>query len=155
MQIQFNKVYNYEVKDYGFDGLDNDLVIDIFKDGRVFSHFSELLLENLFPELVYVDEKGYDFTREGCPNLDAKTFTKASGLEICPSNMLGQGRVFDQEKFEGTALSQDYIRTDNSVFPHLKIVFVHGKDVIEEYPKGKVTNAKRKQFWEKYEEIST
>ena len=22
----------------------------------------------------------------GCPNLDAKTFTKASGLEICPSN---------------------------------------------------------------------
>ena len=64
MQIQFNKVYNYEVKDYGFDGLDNDLVIDIFKDGRVFSHFSERLLNKLFPELVYVDEKGYDFTRD-------------------------------------------------------------------------------------------
>ena len=69
--------------------------------------------------------------------------------------MLGQGRVFDQEKFERTVLSQDYIITDNTAFPHLKIMFVHGKDFIEDYPKGKVTNAKRKQFWEKYEEIST
>jgi hypothetical protein len=152
LNIEFQKAYAYEVIDYSFDRLSADLVSEIYLDGRVFSHFSERLIQKLFPELTRVDKKYFDYTRNGFTRrVENKTFTQRE-LAFVPSSMLGVGRKYDEEKFHEIADRTDYVIVDNSNFPHLKIVFDSGTNLIKRYPKGKVSKTKRQEFWDYYGE---
>jgi len=63
--IEFDKVYRFDLTGtISFGDLTTNIVIDIFKDGRVSSKLLENILPIWFPELTYVDQHGYDHIDE-------------------------------------------------------------------------------------------
>ena len=68
---------------------------------------------------------------------DEKTFTK-NGCSFRPSNMKGQGRVFNKEQFEDKTKKLIFCIVSNRDFPNIKIRFVKGEDLISKYPKGEI-----------------
>ena len=133
----FNKTFIFNLVDYSFGNLPSQMIIDIFKDGRPFSHFIEKWLSLNF-DLIHIGGcKAYDFVDENDENIkyDQKTFT-VRGCKFMPSNMIGEGRKFDKEIFETKAQKLNYIIVSNVNFPEIKIKFVKGTDLINTYPNG-------------------
>ena len=81
--------------------------------------------------------KKYDHTDINDENIkyDQKTFT-ARGCKFMPSNMIGEGRIFNKDIFEEKAKKLIYIIVSNVNFPEIKIKFVKGIDLIVYYPTG-------------------
>ena len=83
--------------------------------------------------------KDHDFVDRTYPDTkyDEKTFT-SKGCSFVPSNMLGQGRSFNQEVFIEKSSKLIYCIVSNVNFPEIKIRFVNGPDLVAQYPKGKI-----------------
>ena len=134
----YNTTFTHTLEDYSFGNLPKIEVIDVFKDGRVFSHFIELWLAKNYPFLTHI---------KGCKNhdhididnemikYDQKTFTKR-GCKFMPSNMIGEGRIFNKQIFEEKAKQLIYIIVSNIHFPEIMVRFVRGIDLIVYYPTG-------------------
>lgn len=137
--VELNKTFDYEVSNYSFGNLPNEICKEIWKDGRPFSHFIEGWLAQNFPLTHIKGCKQYDFTDKTHPEIlyDEKTFTKL-GCAFCPSNMLGQGRRFDKEIFEEKTKKLIFCIVSNVDFPNIKIRFVKGNDIISKYPNSKI-----------------
>jgi hypothetical protein len=136
-QITFNITYIFKLAEFSFGNLPSPMIIEIFKDGRPFSHFIEKWLSLNF-DLIHIGGcKAYDFVDENDENIkyDQKTFT-VRGCKFMPSNMIGEGRKFDKEIFETKAQNLNYIIVSNVNFPEIKIKFVKGTDLISTYPNG-------------------
>lgn len=133
MKYNYNKTYKFEVA-ASFDELPKDVINNMFKDGRVASKFIENILPIWFPELEFVDAKGYDHVNlETGRKLDAKCFTKG-GLTFAPSVMIGAGRKIDESAVHEHAETIDYIACDVVDFPQVRIRFVKGSDLVKDYP---------------------
>jgi hypothetical protein len=138
-QIIFNKTFIYNLAEFSFGNLPSQMIIEIFKDGRPFSHFIEKWLSVNF-ELIHIGGcKSYDLINKNDENTkyDQKTFT-VRGCKFMPSNMIGEGRKFDKEIFETKAQNLNYIIVSNVNFPEIKIKFVRGRDLIIDYPNGTI-----------------
>uniref|UniRef100_A0A6C0DWI7 Uncharacterized protein n=1 Tax=viral metagenome TaxID=1070528 RepID=A0A6C0DWI7_9ZZZZ len=138
-QIIFNKTFMVNLAEYSFGNLPQAIIIEIFKDGRPFSHFIEKWLM-LNYELIHIGGcKSYDFVDSNDENIkyDQKTFT-SRGCKFMPSNMIGEGRKFNKEIFEAKARKLNYIIVSNVNFPEIKIKFVKGTDLINTYPNGTI-----------------
>jgi hypothetical protein len=133
--IELNKVYEFEC-DANFGTLSQNCVNKLFTDGRRASGFLELQLEQWFPELTFVDGKGYDHVDNNGNKYDAKSFTKG-GAKFCPSVMLGAGRSVDEEKLWKHANDMIYIFCDIIDFPVVRIIYKRGCDLIQ-YSKGSI-----------------
>ena len=137
--IVLNTTFTHIINDYSFGNLLKEDVIEIFKDGRVFSHFIEKFIEKNYPLKHIKGCKSYDFVDANNSAIlyDEKTFTKG-GCNFCPSNMLGQGRKFDKTIFEEKSKKLIFCIVSNINFPEIKIKFVNGTDLISKYPKSKI-----------------
>lgn len=137
--IELNKTFIHVIEEYGFGNLPEQAIIDILKDGRVFSHFIEKWLAENYTLNHVKGCKPYDHTDSNDENIkyDQKTFT-AGGCKFMPSNMIGTGRAFNKEEFEKKAKELIYIIVSNVSFPEIKIKFVKGVDLIVTYPKGSI-----------------
>lgn len=137
--VELNKTFNHTIENVNFDNLPIETVNEIMKDGRVFSHFIEHWLSQKYPLTHVKGCKNYDFKDNNCEKIlyDEKTFTK-NGCNFCPSNMKGQGRIFNQELFEEKSKKLIFCIVSNINFPHIKIRFVKGEDLIKKYPKGNI-----------------
>jgi hypothetical protein len=135
--IEYGKTYVHVIEGFGFGNLSASTIIDIYKDGRPFSHFIEPWLAINYPLIHVKGCKKYDHTDINNENVkyDQKTFT-LGGCKFMPSNMIGEGRTFNKEIFEEKAKKLIYIIVSNINFPEIKIKFVRGIDLIIEYPKG-------------------
>jgi len=135
--IQYNKTFLHMIEDFSFGNLPKEEIIDIFKDGRAFSHFIEPWLAINYPLIHIKGCKKYDHTDINDENIkyDQKTFT-ARGCKFMPSNMIGEGRTFNKDIFEEKAKKLIYIIVSNIHFPEIKIKFVKGSDLIVDYPSG-------------------
>ena len=136
-QVELNKTFSHTLSGYGFGGLPIEKVNEIYKDGRVFSHFIEHWLEQNYP-LIHVDGcKDHDFTDVVNKEIifDEKTFTRG-GCKFMPSNMIGSGRTFNKVKFLEKADRLIYCIVSNVYFPDIKIKFVPGHELIQKYPNG-------------------
>ena len=137
-QIMFNKTFTHVLTNCSFSMLSESIIINIFKDGRAFSHFIEPWLALNYPSLLYIGGcKAYDFVNTFDENIkyDQKTFTKG-GCKFMPSNMIGEGRKFNKELFDEKAKKLSYIIVSNVHFPEIKVRFVKGSDLIVDYPTG-------------------
>tara|TARA_B100000900_G_C20405313_1_gene644481 strand:- start:319 stop:795 length:477 start_codon:yes stop_codon:yes gene_type:complete len=130
--VELNKTFNHTIENYGFGNLSDENCIEILKDGRVFSHFIEVWLAENYPLIHVKGCKKYDFIDKNCPEIlyDEKTFTKG-GCKFCPSNMLGQGRTFDQALFEKKTKKLIFCIVSNINFPNIKVRFVKGETLLE------------------------
>jgi len=138
--VELNKTFEHEITNYRFGDLPEELCAEIFKDGRPFSHFIEAYISKHYLLDHVKGCKKYDFTDHNYPEIlyDEKTFTKG-GCSFCPSNMKGQGRVFNQEIFEEKTKNLIFCIVSNIEFPKIKIRFVRGQKLLEEYPNGKIS----------------
>mgnify|MGYP001229886575 CR=1 FL=1 len=147
MKIKYDKNYNFEI-DTKFGSLSPERVNKKFQDGRVASHFLELQLEEWFPELTFVNARGYDHIRKGSDILyDQKCFTTTSGLKFAPSKMLGGGRKIDLKEAHAHANTIDYIACDIVDFPKVTVRFVKGSDLVKRYPSCLVKVKQRAEFF--------
>lgn len=144
--IEYGKVFEYVIDELSFGSLPRDVVVQLFKDGRVASHFLERQLEVWFPALTFVNAKGYDHVDKEGNLYDQKCFTKG-GLGFAPSHMGGKGRVFVQEEAHEHAKDVTYICCDINDFPRVRVVFKRGSDLIVEYPKCHVKFKERETFF--------
>ena len=135
--IIFNTTFCHTIEDVSFGGLPLSVMIEIFKDGRAFSHFIEAWLAITYP-LTHIKRcKQYDHTdvNDETVKYDQKTFTKG-GCKYMPSNMIGEGRKFNKEIFEKKAKQLIYIIVSNVHFPEIMVRFVKGCDLLVDYPTG-------------------
>lgn len=135
-QIELNKTYTYEC-DATFGTLSQEKVNKLFTDGRRASGFLEIQLEEWFPNLTFVDGKGYDHVDIDGLKYDAKCFTRG-GSKFCSSKYLGVGRSLNVEEHEAHAENIIYIFTDVVEFPKVQVRFVKGSDLIQTYKKGSI-----------------
>lgn len=138
-EIKLNTTYTHVISNCGFDCLSPEILQLIFKDGRAFSHFIEPWLAEKYPLNHITGCKKYDHTSKTDENIlyDQKTFT-ARGCNIKPSNMIGEGRKFDETIFKEKASKLIYIIVSNINFPEIKIKFVRGSELLLKYPTGKI-----------------
>ena len=137
--ITLNTTFTHNIGVSSFGGLSTYKVNNIFKDGRVFSHFVEAWLEEQYPIIQVGGCKPYDFVDSiyNTTKYDEKTFTKR-GCAFCPSNMLGKGRVFNSEVFQEKTAGMIFCIVSNVNFPEIKVRFVRGTDLLVSYPKGRI-----------------
>jgi hypothetical protein len=138
-EIVFNKTIERKIQNISFDTLPDEVIKELFKDGRIFSHFMERILAKDY-RLTHVPGcKGYDIVDPSNPDIkyEQKTFTKG-GCKFMPSNMIGQGRHFDKEVFDEKSKNLIYIIVSNVNFPSLKIRFVKGLELAIKYPNGEI-----------------
>ena len=135
--IKFNTTYVHKIDFGNFGNLPQSEIINIYKDGRVFSHFIEPWLAVNYPLTHIKGCKKYDHTdiNDDSVKYDQKTFT-SGGCKFMPSNMIGEGRTFNKEIFEEKAKKLIYIIVSNIDFPEIKIKFVKGSELMIDYPKG-------------------
>lgn len=147
--IKLNTTFTHEIQNYTFDSLSEEICIKQWKDGRPFSHFSERWLVLKYP-LIYVEgSKKHDFLDKEHPEIryEAKTFTQ-QGCKFCPSNMIGQGRTFDQRVFKEKSKKLIFCIVSNVNFPEIKVRFVRGSDLIKKYPKGQILPTQFVEFFD-------
>jgi hypothetical protein len=137
--VELNKTFIHHIDNINFGNIPQNTIIEILKDGRPFSHFIEKWMEINYPLIHVSGCKKYDFIDTNNPSIlyDEKTFTKG-GCNYCPSNMLGQGRKFDQEEFENKTKKITFCIVSNVNFPEIKIKFMKGEDLLKIYPKGNI-----------------
>lgn len=135
MQINLNQIYTFECP-ASFGTLSQKLVNQLFTDGRRASGFLERQLELWFPDLTFVDGKGYDHVDLQQQKYDAKCFTQR-GAKFCPSNMIGVGRSVNEEKLWEHATQMIYIFCDVVDFPQVRVIYKKGTDLLN-YPKGNI-----------------
>jgi hypothetical protein len=146
--IKYNTTFIHLLEEFSFGNLPKTTIIEIFKDGRAFSHFIEPWLANNYPLLHVKGCKKYDHIDITDENIkyDQKTFT-SRGCKFMPSNMIGEGRVFNKEVFEEKAKTLVYIIVSNIHFPEIKVKFVRGVDLIVDYPTGVIPSKEFNKFF--------
>jgi len=135
MMIQIDQVYSFNCP-ASFGTLPQSLIDQLFTDGRRASGFLERQLEAWFPDLTFVDGKGYDHIDLQLQKYDAKCFT-LRGAKFCPSNMIGVGRSVNEEKLWEHAVQMIYIFCDIVDFPEVRVIYKRGTDLLK-YPKGNI-----------------
>lgn len=139
MKYAYDTVYEFDFTGkVQFGNMPAADIYKLFQDGRVASKFLEHTIPTWFEDLEFVDAKGYDHqdTITGV-RFDLKGFTKG-GASYAPSTMLGAGRSIDITKLHAHARETDYILSDVTEFPRVRVVFKRGTDLIESYPSGKI-----------------
>ena len=138
-EIIFNKTIEREIKNVSFDTLPLEVLTDLFKDGRIFSHFIERILAEDYGLKHVTGCKGYDIVDPSNSDIkyEQKTFT-GNGCKFMPSNMIGQGRHFNKEVFDEKSKNLIYVIVSNVKFPSLKIRFVKGPELAAKYPNGEI-----------------
>ena len=145
--IVIDKVYNFEVKNFEFGGLSRDACIEIFKDGRVASHFLERQLTLWFPKLTHIKGcKDHDHVDTDGVKYDAKNFTKG-GLSFMPSNQMGAGRKFNESVAHEKAEKLIFICCDIVDFPSVRVKFANGTELAKQYPTCKIKKSDREEFF--------
>jgi len=148
--IVFNQTTTHVITNCNFDCLSPAVLISLYQDGRVFSHFIERWLPSIYSGLTHIPgcEK-YDHVDSANSNIkyDQKTFTKR-GCNFMPSNMIGEGRKFDPVIFKEKTANLNYIIVSNVNFPEIKIRFVTGVELADKYPNGKIPFTKFNEFFD-------
>tara|TARA_R100000995_G_scaffold73781_1_gene42640 strand:+ start:951 stop:1400 length:450 start_codon:yes stop_codon:yes gene_type:complete len=144
MKLEKNKTYEFSLKGRtSFGSISESRMYDLLKDGRLASFFLEEQLQHWFPELTRIEgNKDHDHVDTSGNKYDAKNFTK-NGLKFKPSNQLGQGRTFNAEIAHNKARKLCYICCDIVEFPRVRVKFVDGADLINEYPKCEIPKGQR------------
>ena len=146
--VELNKTFEFKIENYLFGDLPEEICREIWKDGRPFSHFIEQYISSKFPVDHVPGCKKYDFTDRNHPEIkyDEKTFTNR-GCKYCPSNMLGQGRTFNQAVFEEKTKKLIFCIVSNINFPNIKVRFVEGETLLKNYPKGVIPLKEHDKFF--------
>jgi hypothetical protein len=147
--IIFNKTFTSTIQNTAFGSLSQDVLKELFGDGRIFSHFMERMLAQEYGLTHVTGCKGHDLVDSKNPEIkyEQKTFT-ARGCKFMPSNMIGQGRHFDKAVFDEKSKGLNYIIVSNTQFPEIRVRFIKGADLASAYPMGEIKTKDHDKFFE-------
>jgi hypothetical protein len=136
------------IENFSFGHLSREALITLYQDGRISSHFMEEMLAQDFGLTRIHGCKDHDLVEPSDSTIryEEKTFTRG-GCKFMPSNMLGQGRHFDQAIFEKKASGLIYAIVSVVNFPEIKIRYVRGDELALKYPKGEIPFSKHDEFF--------
>lgn len=148
MPVALNNTVTKVIENLAFGPLPREVLIALFKDGRISSHFMEQVLAQDYGLTHIPGCKDHDLVEPSDPSVryEEKTFT-GNGCKFVPSNMLGQGRHFDKEVFEKKASGLIYAIVSVVNFPEIKIRFVKGVDLLAKYPMGEIKLSQHADFF--------
>jgi hypothetical protein len=138
--IEFNKIYEFNVENVSYGDLTEEECINAHRDGRAASIFIEIHLTKWFPELTHITgNKPYDHQGANGLYYDAKNFTKG-GLKFMPSNMIGSSRKLDKDKMieKVTEYDLNYTLCDIVDFPKVRVKFINGIELLQMYEKASI-----------------
>lgn len=142
--VEYNKAYCFKLEDVSFPGIEKEKLYKLYQDGRVSSSFIQLWLESQF-NLKYVNGNGYDHLDEKQNKYELKSLTKY-GCNLCPSHMVGSGRKKDISLFREEASKINFIISDITNFPEIKVVFKTGEEIVRLYPNAVIAKNDKKIF---------
>lgn len=147
--VALNTTVVHNITNFGFGDLTRTACIEVFKDGRVFSHFIEKWIAMRYPIDHVPGCKSHDFTDSVYTEIlyDEKTFTKG-GCRFCPSAMIGVGRSFDKAKHEEHCSKLIFCIVSNINFPEIKVKFVPGIELSKQFPNGKINLRDHDSFFQ-------
>jgi hypothetical protein len=147
--VVFNHTIAKTIENFAFGGLPRQTLLELFGDGRIFSHFMERILEQDYALKHVPGCQGHDLidSQDASIKYEQKTFTR-NGCKFMPSNMIGQGRHFDQVVFDEKVKHLIYIIVSNIHFPELKIRFVKGPELAAMYPRGEIKIGDHDKFFQ-------
>ncbi len=131
--------------------ISNEDVIEYFTDGRRVSFIVERRLrDELKWELASSEGAGYDLISPQGQKWEVRSISKR-GVYFNPSNQVGSGRSFDEDKFmEKLNEIEGFILADIVNFPEINVYFISSLDVIRWYKKGELgirAKISRKKFY--------
>jgi hypothetical protein len=144
-QLVINKLYQFTITNFNFGELPKTSVIKILNDGRVFSHFIERYISEIwFENLTHITgNKPYDFIdyANNEQKYDEKTFTN-KGCKFMPSGMLGKGRKYSKEDYEKylKETNMKYIIVDNTDLNNnkIRVKAFNGIDLFKCFPNASI-----------------
>lgn len=146
--IVFDKTFTSTIEGIAFGNLSQDILKELFGDGRIFSHFMERLLAQDYGLTHVSGCKGHDLVDPQNSEIkyEQKTFT-ARGCKFMPSNMIGQGRHFDKVIFDEKSKGLNYVIVSNVKFPEIRVRFIKGSDLALMYPMGEIKPRDHDKFF--------
>ena len=146
--IVFNQTFVSTIQNFAFGDLSQEVIKEIFKDGRVFAHFIEPFLAQEYGLTHIKGCKDHDLVDPQNPQVkyEQKTFTR-NECDFTPSNMKGQGRHFDKTVFDEKSKNLIYVIVSNVNFPEIKVRFVKGPELTAMYPNGKISKNDHDKFF--------
>ncbi len=132
--LQLNTAYTFNLTgELQFGPIAEEHLYEMFKDGRICSTPMSLIFEQVFYDLEYVDEKGYDFIHPLFPFIEQKQIT-ANGLKFAPSSMIGAGRKCDRALVENHVQQLDlhYLLADITQFPIVRVALLPGVRLLDD-----------------------
>ena len=151
MKIQHDTIYCFDMTNrVQFGDLPDATLYRVFQDGRIISKFLEHYIPIWFPEVKFVDARGHDHvdTATGKLKWDLKGFTIKSGARYMPSNMIGGGRKKNLTELHAHANTIDYIFSDVTEFPLIRIQFKTGTELVTQFPSGEIKLKERDQLFD-------
>lgn len=145
--VLYDTIYEMSLAGMKIPHFSDEEICKMCENGSFMSHITEGLGAKAF-NIKLRNGKGYDYPiQEGVlKQIDNKNFTKR-GLKFMPSNMIGEGRSFDKEKFEEHTSKTDYMVVDIVSFPYIRIVLKRGTELARDYPNGVVTLARIEEIF--------
>lgn len=150
--IELNKTYTFTIKDFSFDEIPKEVLIELYKDGRVFAFISEKLITYKFNKLTHLtNNKEIDHIDEKYNMYEQKTFTKTE-CDFRQSKAKGVGRK-DQtiDELSNYCKNKTFIIVSNINFPKIHVRFVNGCELLQKYPNGKIPKKYFNDFFEIHE----
>lgn len=149
--IEFNKTISRTITEFGFDNLPKEILIPLYRDGRISSHFMEHIIAR-DSKLTHVGGcKDHDLVDGSDCNVkvkyDEKTFTN-NGCLITSSSMKGKGRKFDKAVFHEKSKDLNYVIVSVVRFPEIHTRFVKGSELVTAYPNGNIPLKDHDKFFE-------
>jgi len=147
ISYELDKTYTTIIKPFNVGILNEEESMEIFKDGRVNSHYLERIIAKIHGLEWIGGNKNYDmYDNKNNKKIDAKGWKEGS-CNFMLSSILGSGRRFNFEKFLQHANELLYVICDISQLPKIRYKFIDGKILSERYPKGKIPNKCKKDFF--------
>ena len=104
----------------------------MYRDGRFSSEPLTYTFEDSFENLIYVNEKGYDYKHPVFNRIEQKQITR-NGFKFCPSKMVGVGRKAEPSVVEQTIRDTDlhYLIPSIIEFPIVHVILLSGIELIK------------------------
>lgn len=129
-RVEFNTLFHltFPESHLKFGSLPYDKLCAVLRDGRPCSFLLEALAAEMF-QMTLNTGKGIDYLCHDGRLIESKVYTK-NGCNFSPSSMKGMKRIYEGNVFLRAARETDFLISDVTHFPDVKMTFKHGKDLL-------------------------
>ena len=131
-EFKMGVVYDHHIDNISFGNISQNVLVEKFKDGRVFGLIAEIFVATTFNNLICSGDNKTYWDVQTTDNLDkfeVRVLTR-NGVDFLPSKMKGIGREFNQDGFyEKLNLIKGFIIVDIRNLPNMCISSIESNTI--------------------------